>query len=256
MPRRARLILPNVPLHIAQRGVNRAAIFIDDEDRHHYRKLLHEACAGNAIAVHAFVLMDNHVHLLLTPSRPEVLAAAMRAVGQSYVQFFNYRHGRSGTLWQGRFKSCLVDSDRYALTVCHYIELNPVRAAMVALPEEYRWSSVHTHLGKARDPLITPHPAYQALGATREEQAIAYGMWLHSGIDEEELSAIRSYIAQERALGSPRFQAMAEKALGRPVECRKRGRPWPKGVQLPPSPLVAPFSTVGLYLSNSAAKNI
>ena len=115
MPRRARLILPNVPLHITQRGVNRAAIFIDDEDRHHYRKLLHEACAGNAIAVHAFVLMDNHVHLLLTPSRPEVLAAAMRAVGQSYVQFFNYRHGRSGTLWQGRFKSCLVDSDRYAL---------------------------------------------------------------------------------------------------------------------------------------------
>lgn len=166
MPRRARLILPNVPLHITQRGVNRAAIFIDDEDRHHYRKLLHEACTGNAIAVHAFVLMDNHVHLLLTPPKPEMLAVAMRAVGQSYVQFFNYRHGRSGTLWQGRFKSCLVDSDRYALTVCRYIELNPVRAAMAALPEEYRWSSVHTHLGKARDPLITPHSAYQALGAT------------------------------------------------------------------------------------------
>jgi putative transposase len=230
MPRRDRLILPNVPLHITQRGVNRAAIFIDDEDRHHYRKLLHQACIGNAIAVHAFALMDNHVHLLLTSPKPEVLAVAMRAVGQSYVQCFNYRHGRSGTLWQGRFKSCLVDSDRYALTVCRYIELKPVRAAMVALPEEYRWSNVHTQVGKARDPLITPHPAYQALGATWEERAIAYRKWLHSGTDDAELTAIRSYIAQERALGSPRFQAMVEKALGRPVECRMRGRPWPKNV--------------------------
>jgi putative transposase len=122
VPCRPRLILPNIPLHITQRGVNRAAIFIDDEDRHHYRKLLGEACTENVIAVHALVLMDNHVPLLLTPSRPEMLAVAMRAVGQSYVQFFNYRHGRSGTLWQGRFKSCLVDSDRYALTVCRYIE--------------------------------------------------------------------------------------------------------------------------------------
>lgn len=172
MPRRARLVLPHVPLHIIQRGVNRAAIFIDDEDRHHYRRLLRETCLENDIAVHAFVLMDNHVHLLLTPPRPEALAVAMRAVGQSYVQSFNYRHGRTGTLWQGRFKSCLVDSDRYA---CRYIELNTVRAAMVALSEEYRWSSVRSHNGKARDPLITLHSAYLALGATWEERAIEYG---------------------------------------------------------------------------------
>lgn len=230
MPRRARLILPHVPLHITQRGVNRAAIFIDDEDRHHYRQLLREACVENDIAVHAFVLMDNHVHLLLTPSQPQALAVAMRAVGQSYVQFFNYRHGRTGTLWQGRFKSCLVDSDRYALMVCRYIELNPVRAAMVALPEEYRWSSVHTHLGEARDPLITPHPTYLALGATREERAAEYGRWLRAGIEDEEISAIRNYIAQERAFGCMRFQVMVEKALGRPVDCRNRGRPWPKAV--------------------------
>ncbi len=230
MPRRARLILPNVPLHVTQRGVNRAAIFIDDEDRHHYRRLLREACAQNAIVVHAFVLMDNHVHLLLTPVRSEALALAMRNVGQSYVQFFNCRHGRTGTLWQGRYKSCLVDSDRYALTVCRYIELNPVRAAMTALPEEYRWSSVHTHLGRACDPLITPHYTYLALGVTTEERAIAYGEWLHTGIDAAELSTIRKYIAQERALGCPRFQGMVEKALGRPVECRNRGRLWSREV--------------------------
>lgn len=230
MPRRARLILPHVPLHVTQRGVNRAAIFIDDEDRHHYRRLLRDACTRNAIFVHAFVLMDNHVHLLLTASEPERLAVAMRAVGQSYVQFFNTRHRRTGTLWQGRFKSCMVDSDRYALMVCRYIELNPVRAAMVALPEEYRWSSVHTHLGKARDPLITPHAAYQALGATPDERASAYGKLLRSGIDEDDVSRIRDYIAQERALGCPRFQGMVEKALGRPAETRPRGRPWPQGV--------------------------
>jgi putative transposase len=117
-----------------------------------------------------------------------------------------------------------VDSDRYALTVCRYIELNPVRAAMAALPEEYRWSSVHAHLGKAHDPLIRPHPACQVLGATEEERAIAYRMWLYSGIDDAELAAIRRYIAQERTLDCPRFQAMVEKALGRPVECRRRGR--------------------------------
>lgn len=152
------------------------------------------------------------------------------AVGQNYVQCFNYRHGRTGTLRQGRYKSCLVDSDRYALTVCRYIEPNPVRVAMVALPEEYRWSGVHAHLGKARDPLVTPHPAYLALGATAEGRAIASGKWLRRGIEEAELATIRNYIAQERALGNPRFQNMVEKALGRPVECRKRGRSWPKTV--------------------------
>jgi len=225
VPRRARLILPQIPLHVTQRGVNRAAIFIDDEDRHHYRRLLRDTCTRNDIAVHAFVLMDNHVHLLLTPSRPETLAIAMRAVGQSYVQYFNHRHGRVGTLWQGRFKSCLVDSDRYALTVCRYIELNPVRAGMVAQPEEYRWSSVHTHLGKARDPLIAPHATYLALGCDTEERAIAYGRWLRSGTDDDDLDRIRSYIAQERALGCPRFQEMVEKALNRPAACRAGGRP-------------------------------
>lgn len=205
--------------------MNRAAIFIDDEDRYHYRRLLREVCLENDIAVHAFVLMDNHVHLLLTPPRPEALAVAMRAVGQSYVQSFNYRHGRTGTLWQGRFKSCLVDSDRYALMVCRYIELNPVRAAMVALPEEYRWSSVRSHIGKARDPLITLHSTYLALGATWEERAIEYGRWLRAGVEDEEISAIRNYIAQERALGCTRFQAMVEKTLGRPAGCCNRGRP-------------------------------
>jgi len=205
--------------------VNRAAIFIDDEDRHHYRLLLREACLENDIAVHAVVLTDNHVQLLLTPPRPEALTVAMRAVGQSYVQFLNYRHGRTGTLWQGGFKSCLVESDRYALMVCRYVELNPVRAAMVALPEEYRWSSVHFHIGKAREPLIALHSTWRALGATWEELAIEYGRWLRAGMEDEEIVTIRNYIAKERAFGCTRFQAMVVKASGRPAGCRNRGRP-------------------------------
>ncbi len=225
MPRRSRLVLPGVPLHVTQRGGNRAAIFLDDQDRHHYRRLLREACVANGVAVHAFVLMDNHVHLLLTVDKPETLSRAMRAVGQSYVQAFNYRHGRCGTLWQGRFKSCLVDSDRYLLMVYRYIELNPVRAAMVAAPEDYRWSSVHTHLGMACDPLITPHPLYLALASTPAERQAVYRAWLGAGIGEEDLAAIRGYLAQERALGSERFQRMVERALNRPAVCRPSGRP-------------------------------
>jgi putative transposase len=158
MPRQARLELPGIPMHVTQRGVNRCAIFLGDEGRHHYRRLLRVACRKHDAAVHAFVLMDNHVHLLISANQCGRVAQAMRAAGQAHVQAFNFRHGRSGTLWRGRFKSCLVDIDRYLLTVIRYIELNPVRAAIMARPEDYRWSSVHTHLGQARGPLLTLQP--------------------------------------------------------------------------------------------------
>ncbi|WP_460733207.1 transposase [Lysobacter tyrosinilyticus] len=149
----------------------------------------------------------------------------MQEVGQNYVQAFNARHGRCGTLWQSRFKSCLVDSDRYLMTVIRYIELNPIRAAMVAAPEDYRRSSVHTHLGTARDPLITLHPAYLALGSRPTERHTAYGLWLRAGISDEEVASIRRHLAQERALGDERFEHMVEKALNRHVAVRARGRP-------------------------------
>lgn len=225
MPRRARLELPGIPMHVTQRGVDRCAIFIDDQDRHHYRRVLRKACRKHGVAVHAFVLMDNHVHLLLSANQAGQVALAMRAAGQSHVQAFNIRHGRSGSLWQGRFKSCLVDTDRYLLTVVRYIELDPVRAAMVARPEDYRWSSVHTHPGRVCDPLLTPHPLYLALGHDPLQRAEAYGTWLRSGIGEDELAEIRRYIAQEGALGNPRFRRMVERALNRPATCRSRGRP-------------------------------
>ncbi|MCE5231828.1 MAG: transposase [Mizugakiibacter sp.] len=225
MPRRARLEFPGIPLHITQRGVNRCAVFVDDDDRRHYLALLEDAARRHALAVHAYVLMGNHVHLLVSSGEAGALSRAMRDLGQCYVQGFNRRHRRTGTLWEGRFKSCLVDSERYVLSVYRYIELNPVRAAMVAAPEDYRWSSVHAHLGASDDPLLTPHTAFLALGADRRARVAAYRTWLASGVDDAELEAIRAHIVQERALGSERFQRMLERTLNRPLQVRPRGRP-------------------------------
>ncbi len=169
--------------------------------------------------------MSNHVHLLITPTEVGGVAHAMRLLNQRYVTAFNRRHRRTGTLWESRFRSCLVDTESYLLTLYRYIDLNPVRAAMVDAPECYRWSSASANLGITTDFCITPHPLYLALGADTAERARVYGEWLRSGLADEDLAAIRSHIQQERALGSPRFQAMVAKTLNRSVAERPRGRP-------------------------------
>lgn len=225
MPRRPRLELPGIPLHFTQRGVNRAATFLDDEDFAQYRQKLGEVLAEHDIALHAYVLMTNHVHLLLTPPLAGRLSAAMCQLGRRYVPAFNRKHGRTGTLWEGRFKTCLVDSDRYALTVQRYIELNPVRAGMTASAGSYRWSSASASLGGVADALLSFHPVYMALGEDAHARASAYREWLALGIGADEAQSIRAHLRQERALGQPHFQEMAEKALNRPVAIRGRGRP-------------------------------
>jgi putative transposase len=225
MPRTARLELPGFPTHVVQRGVNRCAIFLDDDDRRHYRHVLGESCARHDVAIHAYALMDNHVHLLLSTPRAGAIAAAMRRSGQMHVQAFNTRHGRTGTLWQGRYKSCLVDSDRYLLVVLRYIELNPVRAALVDLPQAYEWSSARAHLGLAYDPRLRFSSGYLELGTSPSERAEAYRSLLFEELAEQDLLEIRRYIAKERALGCPRFQAFVEETLGRPAKARSGGRP-------------------------------
>lgn len=225
MPRRQRLELPGIPLHVTQRGVNRCAIFVDDRDRDHLHALLCASMADHAIPVHAYVFMGNHIHLLVTPVERHSLSNAMRHAGQCYARAFNRRHRRSGPLWQGRFKSCLVDSERYLLTVYRYIELNPVRAAMVERAEQYRWSSVHSNVGLITDSLVTPHTVFRNLHADPVQRATIYQTWLQEGISEEDLGNIRAHIQQERALGNTKFQSMVEKALGRPVRVRPGGRP-------------------------------
>jgi len=225
MPRRPRLLIAGIPLHITQRGVNRGATFIDSQDRCLYRELLAGMAAEGDVLIHAYVLMSNHVHLLVTPISCGGLARAMRLLNQRYVAAFNRRHHRTGTLWESRFRSCLVETEGYLLTLYRYVELNPVRAAMVDAPEHYRWSSARGNLGMSRDPCLTPHPAYLALGVHAAVRANAYRDWLREGLANADLEAIRVHIRQERALGSPRFQAMVARTLNRPVAVRLRGRP-------------------------------
>lgn len=212
------------PLHVTQRGINKGAIFLDTDDRLHFRHLPRRTFRDHDIALHAFVLMDNHFHLLLTPGAVGTLSPAIVRVGQPYVQAFNLRHMRCSALWQGRLGSCLVQSGRYLLTVMRYIELHPVRAAMVDTPQDYRWSSVHTHLARARDPLITPYPRYLAMGRDLAERAYAYRRSLDAGIAPDDLQHLRAYASQERALGDERFQRMVETTPGRTATCRPRAR--------------------------------
>lgn len=223
--RRPRLELPGIPLHVTQRGVNRGATFIDEDDHAAYFEALRVSAQAHGVAVHGWVLMGNHVHLLVSAAVAGAVSRMMQALGRRYVRAFNAKYARTGTLWEGRFRSCLVDSERYLLTCLRYIELNPVRAGLVALPWDYRWSSVHANLGLQACPLLQSHPAFVALGEDAATRATRYREVLMVPLDDENLRAVREHMRQERALGSPQFQAMVEKTLGRPVGVRRPGRP-------------------------------
>jgi putative transposase len=225
MPRSARLEVPGIPLHVTHRGVNRCAVFIDDTDRATYLQLLAQALVAQQVALHAYVLMGDHVHLLLSAETRRAISRVMRNAVQCYVRWFNVRHGRTGTLWECRFKSCLVADDRYLLSVIRYIELNPVRAALVADPAQFRWSSVHAHLALRSDWRVTQHAGFLALGATLKARAENYASWLMEPISESELADIRRHVEKQRAYGDSRFQAMVERTLNRSAVCRDRGRP-------------------------------
>lgn len=225
MPRLARIDVPGLPLHVVQRGVNRVCTFVDDQDRAHYLDLLDRARRRHEVAIHAYVLMSNHVHLLVSAAVEGAVSAAMHRVGSSYVRMFNRRHGRVGTLWQGRFKSCLVDHDRYLLAVYRYIELNPVRAGIVERPEAYRWSSVHGNTGRRHDPLLTPHLTFLATARDPAVRAASYARSLDEALDPDITDAIRRHTAQERVLGPDSLQATLEHQLARPARLTPSGRP-------------------------------
>src|SRR5258706_3286643 len=163
MPRHARLRIAGHPLHIIQRGVNRAACFAGDSDRILYLALLEELAGQQACAIHAYVLMTNHVHLLLSGDRSDAPSALMKHLGQRYVQTFNRKHGRTGSLWEGRFRSSIVDSDGYLLRCQRYIEMNPIRAGMVTRPDDYPWSSYASNANGAPSTILSPHWLYLSL---------------------------------------------------------------------------------------------
>jgi putative transposase len=225
MARQPRLDLPGIPQHIVQRGNNRLPCFLDDEDRHRYLRLLGEALLRTGCRLHAYVLMGNHVHLLATPPESGAVSRLMQWLGRHYVGQFNARHGRTGTLWEGRFKSCLVDSETYVLRCYRYIDLNPVRARMVAQPAEYAWSSGAPNLGVSSSPLLSPHSAYLSLGGTAESRFATYEALLRVSLPDDQLAEIRDYIQQQRALGRDSFREMVESRTQRFAGVRPAHRP-------------------------------
>ncbi|MGH8728197.1 MAG: transposase, partial [Burkholderiales bacterium] len=214
MPRRARLMLAGVPVHLIQRGNNRSICFYSEEDYAVYLHHLEELGKRFDCAIHAYVLMTNHVHLLLTPGAIESTGLLMKNLGQRYVQYINRTYKRSGTLWEGRFRSCLTQKEDYVLACYRYIELNPMRADMVKHPRDYRWSSYRSNGEGKTSTLLTPHAQYRRLGRDAEERQIAYRALFKTRLDSELLGEIRQATNGNYALGGKRFQAEIEAALG------------------------------------------
>jgi putative transposase len=232
MARLPRIELPNIPQHIIQRGNNRQACFASEQDFKTYLNWLKNYSIEAGVEIHAWVLMTNHVHLLCTPTKPKAISKLMQNLGRRYVQYFNYTHGRSGTLWEGRFKSCLVQDNSYLLHVYRYIDMNPVRASMVADPAQYTWSSYQVNaLGKASD-LCSPHAEYFALGVSRAERQLSYQELFKHHVLAELQTDIRNSVVKGLALGSDKFKEDMEALCGRRVKEGKKGRPkgWRKTI--------------------------
>lgn len=225
MPRQPRLDLARIPQHVVQRGNDRQPCFFTDIDRVRYLQDLREIAMREGCNVHAYVLMTNHVHLLMTPTASGQVARVMQSLGRRYVRYINDRYRRTGTLWEGRYKSSLVDRETYLLHCYRYIELNPVRARMTADPLDYAWSS-HAHNAFGRDdPLIHPHPTYLALGRTDQERQRAYRALAVEDLSQDHLDAIRIHLQRQHALGSERFRTAIEAQLSRRAGPAKIGRP-------------------------------
>jgi putative transposase len=225
MPRRARLVVPGIPWHIIQRGNNRAACFYENSDYQYFLETLAEQAAKHQCCLHAWCLMTNHVHLLLTPAAEHSAALLMKHLGQRYVQYINRTYQRSGTLWEGRFRSCLVQNSGYLLSCYRYIELNPVRAGMVTHPAEYRWTSYRSNGQGEHQNWLTPHPEYLALGNNRGTRLARYRDLFTSPVDPELISEIRSATNGNYALGNDRFKSEIEQMVKRRVTKGKPGRP-------------------------------
>lgn len=225
MARLPRPDLAGVPQHVVQRGNNRLPCFLDDEDRQRYLQCLREGLLRYGCVLHAYVLMTNHVHLLMTPHEVGAVSRLMQTFGRNYAGLFNGRHGRTGTLWEGRYKSCLVDSEQYLLTCYRYIELNPVRARMVDDPAAYPWSSYRANGLGQPNTLITSQATYLALDKEDAGRHAAYRELVQQALSEETLAEIRVYLQQQRALGTDRFREQVQSKLQRFAGVRPAHRP-------------------------------
>jgi len=225
MARKARIVLPGVPQHVIQRGNNRQACFYAEEDYRFYLECLEKATKKFDCEIHAYVLMTNHVHLLVTSPQAYGISQMMQSVGRRYVRYINHTYRRSGTLWEGRYKSSLVQDERYLLTCYRYIELNPVRARMVEAPGDYKWSSYRNNGFGQADTVITPHEQYLMLGNDKDQRSQYYRELFRHHLDDKQLHEIREAVNQELVLGNGRFKDEIEQVLQRRVRPGKPGRP-------------------------------
>lgn len=226
MARLPRLAVAGHPHHIIQRGNNRQIIFQDDADRRFFLELLADIATRNRVALHAYVLMDNHFHLLMTPSSAQGLPVTMQAVGRRYVQYFNRRHQRSGTLWEGRYRATPIQSERYLLACMSYIDLNPVRAGLAAHAADFGWSSYAHYAGLRVDRLISPHALYWQLGNTPFAREAAYTELVRTGLGARELAQFTDTAFKGWALGDEQFLTELQKQTPRRLARGRAGRPF------------------------------
>ncbi len=225
MARQSRLVVPNQPHHIMQRGNDRQVIFRDDQDRRMLLDWLREAARQLNVAIHAYVLMPNHLHLLASPVDTDGLSKMMQWIGRHYVPYFNRKYARVGTLFQGRFKAILIESECYFLVCSTYIELNPVRAGLVENATQFVWSSYAHHAGTRSDPLLTDHGLYWSLGNTPFQREAAYSALVEQGLTATQVAAVTDATFKGWPLGSQPFKHSLQKRLQRSVGPGQRGRP-------------------------------
>ncbi|MGE0498444.1 MAG: transposase [Ramlibacter sp.] len=225
MARLPRLTVPGFPHHIIQRGNNRQPIVATAADHDMLLSLLAENAHRHGVAVHAYVLMTNHFHLLATPEAADSIPRMMQAVGRRYVRYFNTAQARTGTLWEGRYRSTLIEAERHFLACMVYIDLNPVRAAMVVSPGDYPWSSHGHYVGLRHAKLITPHPLFWSLGNTPFAREAAYAELVRSGLDASTQQALTESALRGWALGSPDFVADLQQRTARRIAKARPGRP-------------------------------
>lgn len=225
MPRKPRMYMAGVPCHVIQRGNNRDACFYAEQDYLFYPECLRDAARRYRVDVHAYVLMTNHVHLLMTPDNSEGISQVMQSLGRRYVQYINREYQRSGTLWEGRHKASTIDAEGYLSTCMRYIELNPIRARMVEHPAEYRWSSYRFNALGESSLFLRPHSVYAALDPDKARCAHYYRCLFKHQLDTQDIHAIRQAARFSTPLGNDRFRKQVEVALGRSIGYTRRGRP-------------------------------
>ena len=224
MPRRTRMYLPGLPYHVVQRGNNREPCFIETENYQFYLELWESLSRRYGVSVHGYCLMTNHIHFLVTPNNKLSISNTMKVVGSRYAQYINKKYRRTGTLWEGRHRSSLVQSNRYLLTCMRYIELNPVRSGMVERPEEYLWSSYGTNAWGDCS-WLTPHAEYLVLGKGPVERQRAYRDLFRFQVDKKDIHLIRKATHYCQPVGSDRFRQIIEEKYGIKLGQMQRGRP-------------------------------